>query len=328
MVTPGARPLEGPAGLRHEAAFYNGEAAFLGCTVPFVRAALEAEDPVLVMVGGPKLAALRAELGSDAAGVTFADMFEVGANPAWIIPAWRDFVDADAGAERFWGIGEPIWAGRSPAELVECQRHEQLLNLAFADAPPFWLLCPYDTASLDDDVVAEARASHPVLSWEPAATVPTVSPPTGSAEYAGPPDADFVAPLDPPAADAVSIAFDARSLRRLRAIVEARACELGMSDPAAAELVLAVHELAANSVRHAGGTGTLTVWRDGPTLLLEVGDAGRVADPLVGRVRPGPEAAGGRGMWLAHQLSALVQLRTSEAGTVVRLHATNDGARR
>ena len=63
MVTPGAPrrevPLEGPAGLRHEAAFYDGEAAFLGCTVPFVRAAVEAEDPVLVMVGAPKVAALR-----------------------------------------------------------------------------------------------------------------------------------------------------------------------------------------------------------------------------------------------------------------------------
>jgi MEDS: MEthanogen/methylotroph, DcmR Sensory domain len=42
------------------------------------------------------------------------------------------------------GIGEPLFATRSADELVECQRHEALLNLAFQDAPGFWLLCPYD----------------------------------------------------------------------------------------------------------------------------------------------------------------------------------------
>ena len=46
------------------------------------------------------------------------------------------------------GIGEPIWAERSPAELVECQRHESLLNVAFAGSAGFYLMCPYDTTSL------------------------------------------------------------------------------------------------------------------------------------------------------------------------------------
>src|SRR5207244_2662029 len=64
---------------------------------------------------------------------------------------------------RFRGIGEPIWAGRSPAELVECHRHESLLNLAFAGSPAWWLLCPYDTATLDAAVLEEARATHPLV---------------------------------------------------------------------------------------------------------------------------------------------------------------------
>ena len=51
----------------------------------------------------------------------------------------------------------------SPAELVECQRHESLLNLAFADTAGFRLLCPYDTSALDDDTLAEACRSHPFL---------------------------------------------------------------------------------------------------------------------------------------------------------------------
>ena len=59
------------------------------------------------------------------------------------------------------GIGEPIWADRSPAELVECQRHEALLNLAFAGTDGFRLLCPYDAARLDRDVIEEAERTHP-----------------------------------------------------------------------------------------------------------------------------------------------------------------------
>ena len=72
-----------------------------------------------------------------------------------------------ARGRRLRGIGEPIWADRSPDELVECQRHEALLNLAFADAGDFWLLCPYDVDALDPDVIAEAHHSHPavVADW-------------------------------------------------------------------------------------------------------------------------------------------------------------------
>ena len=56
-------------------------------------------------------------------------MAVLGHNPARIIPAWRDFADAHAGPIR--GIGEPIWPGRGADELVECQLHESLLNVAF-----------------------------------------------------------------------------------------------------------------------------------------------------------------------------------------------------
>ena len=54
-------------------------------------------------------------LGDAARGVQFADMHQIGRNPARNIPAWRDFVDRNVAAGRgVRGIGEPIWAGRSP----------------------------------------------------------------------------------------------------------------------------------------------------------------------------------------------------------------------
>ena len=51
-------------------------------------------------------------------------------------------------------------AGRSPAEIREATRHEALINLAWPDAGTR-VLCPYDAASLDDHVLADARRTHP-----------------------------------------------------------------------------------------------------------------------------------------------------------------------
>ena len=89
----------------------------------------------------------------------------VGANPARIIPAWREFVDrhSDDGQKAVRGIGEPIDQSQNSAELVESQIHEVLLNLAFPDDPAFSSLCPYDTAGLDGATIAEAHRSHPCV---------------------------------------------------------------------------------------------------------------------------------------------------------------------
>jgi hypothetical protein len=114
-------------------------------------------------VSEAKIEMLCSQLGADADRVQFADMAQVGRNPARIIPAWRAFVAEQAarGESRFRGIGEPIWPGRTPDELAECERHESLLNLAFAGAPAWWLVCPYDTEALPPPVIEEAHRNHP-----------------------------------------------------------------------------------------------------------------------------------------------------------------------
>jgi hypothetical protein len=61
------------------------------------------------------------------------------------------------------GIGQPMWPGRRPEELVECQLHEALLNVAVDPEIPFWLICPYDAEALSPAVVAEVQRSHPVI---------------------------------------------------------------------------------------------------------------------------------------------------------------------
>ncbi len=116
-------------GFEHEALFYAGTDDFVARTAPFVREGVAGGEAVLVVLPEPRLGARREALGDDAFRVTFADMARVGTNPARIIPAWRDFLTANGDGYRpVRGLGEPIWAGRSPAEVVECQHHESLLT--------------------------------------------------------------------------------------------------------------------------------------------------------------------------------------------------------
>jgi anti-sigma regulatory factor (Ser/Thr protein kinase) len=303
-------------GFRHEALFYSGQEEFLTAATAFVRGGVEGDEPVLAVLNGSKIDALRSELRDEADEVAFVDMSEVGGNPARIIPAWREFVAGRASpARRMRGIGEPICAERTPAELVECHRHEALINLAFADAEGFHLLCPYDTETLSPDVLEEAKRNHPFVDVDQ------------SDDYRGLEDvaAPFAEPLPDPLGQPESSGFEAGTLRALRRFVAAHATDAGLDARGTEDLVLAVDEVATNSVVHGGGEGVLRIWPENGALICEVHDNGRIDKPLAGRERPAPGQPGGHGLWMANELCDLVQIRTFTQGSVVRLHKRRNG---
>jgi anti-sigma regulatory factor (Ser/Thr protein kinase) len=304
------------SGFRHEALFYDGPIDFVDRTAAFIRDAREAEEPVLVVVGAEKIDALREELGTDD-GVRFADMAEVGSNPARIIPAWQAFVDEQGGStRRFRGVGEPIWPERRPEELVECERHEALLNLAFEGSPAWWLACPYDVGALPASVLDEARRNHPfVLERGARRASPTYR---GLADVASPLDLPLPEPDEAPTEHAFG--SSTAPLARVRHVVQRAATAARLGAPRRDDLVLAAHEVASNSVRHGGGTGSLRLWTQDGSLVCEIRDTGQIEDPLVGRRRPSAGDTSGYGLWLANQLCDLVQIRTFRTGSVVRLH--------
>ena len=298
-----------PPRFRHEAFFYAHPGEFLEGTASFVEAGLAAGEPVLVALAPERLELLRHALGAEAGRVRFADMHELGRNPARIIPAWRRFVDEHVGRPRLRGVGEPIWPSRGAEELVECQRHEALLNVAFDGGRPWSLLCPYDTGALREDVLDEARRSHPfVLRGGRSAS---------SLDYVDRP-AVFEGPLPEPGTVEGELAFDGAGLRHVRGVVSEWAISV-IGVRRAVDLVLAAHEVAANSIRHGGGSGTLRYWRDGDVAVVEVRDEGRFEALLAGRQLAPPEDEVGRGLWLAQHLCDLVQLRSSPQGSTVRL---------
>ena len=103
-----------------------------------------------------------------------------------------------------------------------------------------------------------------------------------------------------------------------------QAAAAGLEASRCDDLVLAVNEVATNSLRHGGGRGVLRAWRDAGALVCEVRDRGRIDAPLAGRERPVRGQVGGYGMWLANQLCELVQVRSFATGSVVRLHVRLD----
>jgi anti-sigma regulatory factor (Ser/Thr protein kinase) len=298
-------------GFHHEAVLYTDSDQYVAGTVPEVRAALAADGVALAAVREDKRRLLEDALGSDGDAIRFVDMQELGRNPACIIPAWREFLVA-AGSGPVVGIGEPVWPGRSDAELVECSRHEGLLNLAFEGGRPWRLLCPYDSAALPADVLADAHRNHPHVARD-GVSAHSHSYPGAQAVLAR---EDVLPEPEPWPAE---LEFGREDLVLVRQFVAARARPAGFAGGRLNDLVLAVHELATNSLRHAGGGGLLRVWQTDAAFYCESRDHGRIADPLAGRERAPELLGGGRGLWIVSHLCDLVQVRSSPGGTVVRV---------
>jgi anti-sigma regulatory factor (Ser/Thr protein kinase) len=126
-------------------------------------------------------------------------------------------------------------------------------------------------------------------------------------------------PLPPPGDDATYLTYRT-DLAKVRALVLQQARAAGLGEGRANDLVLAVSEVAANTLRHTQSAGTLTIWRQAGELVCEIQDEGMIADPLAGQRRPGPDATGGHGLWLVYQVCDAVDLRSDETGTTIRMH--------
>jgi anti-sigma regulatory factor (Ser/Thr protein kinase) len=296
--------------LRHVGFFYETADEYAATVAGFLREGLAAGEAGFVAVPPARLAVIRDALGRDAPDVEFADMTQMGHNPAWIMPQVRAFTDRHARRVRY--VGEPIWASRTAAALREATRHEALINLAFT-ATDAQILCPYDSAELDPAVIADAMRTHPLLLTggryvpSPSYAVPFEIPSTCSV------------PLPAPPSDAMSYTYRT-NLSEVRVLVHKHATEAGLTEARANDLVLAVSEVAANTLRHTRSYGTLDIWHDADEVVCEVHDEGLITDPLAGRRTPSPDAPGGHGLWLVHQVCDLVELRSDATGTSVRMH--------
>jgi len=122
---------------------------------------------------------------------------------------------------------------------------------------------------------------------------------------------------------AVDQSFDGDSLYAVRATIAAHASEAGMPEGRVRNVVLAVHELVANAVRHGAGQGQVRLWVTGDGIRCEVTDAGI---PPAGADSDGDGISScdaalwpvehGHGLWLVRRIADQVSLESGPSGTV------------
>ena len=145
-----------------------------------------------------------------------------------------------------------------------------------------------------------------------------ISQPGGPDRRPGP--ARGTAGAAPPVLD---LAFDSGTLSLLRAEVQAQADQAGFLAAQATDVVLALHELAANAVRHGAGAGRLRIWRRPGAWLCRVEDGNPLPAPdppeagdtsgLI--VMNAWQAVPGHGLWVVRQVADQLQVRSGPDGT-------------
>ena len=306
---PGDRARADPA--RHEAVPSGSPGELAELLVPRVRAAVAARHVVVAVLDDPHAAALRAGLGSDADGVEFRDPAQEHRVPPFTVAV--RFARTSRGAVRAGGralvIAQhlPGLPGTDPGHWA---RLDIALNIAIAGLP-VTVLCPCPGADL-----AHVATTHPVITTGAgSAPSPQYRPPREAViDYPPPPPPDLGPPTD-------ELAFDVAGLATVRHVVGRTAARGGAPADRVADLVLAVNELASNSVEHGPGSGTLRMWADpGRPVVAEVSDHGGEMDaPFPGLAQPPPEGARGRGLWLASELCDVLQVWTDPGATVIRV---------
>jgi anti-sigma regulatory factor (Ser/Thr protein kinase) len=305
-----------PATLTHDAMFYAGDDEFLTALVPFVRDGLARGQAVAAAVTRPNIALLRDALGADADAVSFIDRDSWYSRPASTVAGWQRLL-AEAGTRgqaHMRLIGEVGFGAehRHPTWT----RYEAALNQVFAQAPA-WIVCPYDTRVLPAAVLDDVRRTHPVTlhperrrsrSYLPAEQylreVPEPMPPV-----AGPP--------------VITMAIEG-GVAPARHALHTLMAESGWSPfDRGEDLILALSEITANSIRHGREQRELRVWVRGSTVTCEVSDNGDgPADPLAGYRPPATSLTGGRGLWIAQQLCDAMAIAHSGGTTRVRFAVT------
>ena len=303
-------------GFVHSALLYHSQQEYLDFVVRFVIDALAMHEAVLVAVPGDNMALLRGELcgANDGlpAGLEMADSTEVARNPSRFMAMEASFAEEHRD-RRVRIVSEDFWPGRTADEVMACVQHEALVNEAL-EGHQVTGLCLYDASRLDEDVLASARATHPML-WRRGSL-------HRGAEYA---PADVLARCNQPlAANPGAVTYLVRKsadLRPARSFAVSYADRVGLSQDSIEDLRLIATELATNSLMYTDGVCRLAFWRNDEHLVCEARDNGRLDDdPLVGCLNPGPSGLASRGLFLVNAISDLVRTHTTAAGTTIQAY--------
>lgn len=117
----------------------------------------------------------------------------------------------------------------------------------------------------------------------------------------------------------VSRVFTAADVAAVRQLIKYVARSAGLLELVLPDFVLAVQELMTNAVRHGGGWGRVRLHRAGDLLVCTVTDRGPglTGDLAELGALPPPDSEGGRGLFLARQMTDGLHISTGAAGVAV-----------
>lgn len=300
--------------LTHDALYYADDDEFVAGLAPFLRDGLARGDAAAAAVTRSHIDLLREALGNDARAVWFVDRDQWYQRPTGTIAGWRRLLaDATSRGHPYVRIVGEVGFGPSDRHPT-WTRYESVLNRVFAAAPA-WIVCPYDTGRLPPSVLADAGRTHPVVADPRRRRSDGYLPPEVLLRSVREP----MPPVTGPPALELRLMLDEAVMSARHAVGNAVAAAGWLNPDRLDDLLLALTEVAGNSVRHGAGRRQVRLWAPGWGVVCEVADDGTgPADPLVGYCPPEDLPEHGRGLWIARQVCDRLSIEHRDGTTRVR----------
>jgi anti-sigma regulatory factor (Ser/Thr protein kinase) len=310
----------GPDDFAHTIAVIQSDASVRTHLVPEIRRSLQRGQHVLMVVSESVGRLVRSDLGSRVPGVEWGDpaAFYTRLGPAF--ERFRRYLaERHEAGQQVHVIAEPELADGAVADRTHAYLpYESICNETYA---PYGspVTCIWNTGQHPAAVLEQARIVHG-HELTAAGRVRNEAYQTPDEFLTG----RAQAPLEPVPAlvDHDVILHDLLDLRVLRRILATWTTRHGFQDEVAADVSVAVTEIATNALIHGGTPARARCWHAGDTLIVQLDDpGGRPLSPTAGYRRPAAtSAAGGRGLWLARQLADSVMTASAAGRTSVRLY--------
>jgi anti-sigma regulatory factor (Ser/Thr protein kinase) len=295
----------GHAGCFHETAFYASDDELVDVVRPFVVDGVAAGEPTIVALHEHSAGVLRRALG-DTAGVTFLRGADQYTRPASTIRSYRSMFASlvASGAAQIRVLGDMPNGSVSWAAWA---RYEAAVNHAYDDFP-VWGLCPYDLRHTPDDVLEDARRTHPYVATGAGAHEPSTA--------FVPPEkllVDLQAPFTDVEQRAPDVVLDDPTPAEARRAAVSVAGAAQLPEAEREDLELALSELVTNARMYGMPPRAVLLWVGRGRVVARVDDGGRgPGHPLAGLVPVG--GPGGLGLWIVHQACRDVRMRRHERG--------------